>query len=167
MALVRWNPAVDLANMSNELDRVFDEMMRGTGFAPRLDGHGQAAGFLPVDVSRRGSEVVVEASVPGFAPEEVAVTIEAGVLSITAEHSSETEEQNPGYVRRERFSGSLRRQLSLGKEVDGDRARASFANGVLTITMPLVEKAEPRRIAIESPGKTLEGKVSSGGKQSK
>jgi HSP20 family protein len=150
MSLVRWNPSFDLVAMSTEMDRVFDGMLRGAGFVSRLDGHGQDAGFLPVDVSRRGSEVVVEASVPGFNPDEVAVTLDGGVLSISAEHGPEHIDGSATYIRRERFSGSLRRQLTLGKGVDAEGASATFTNGVLSITIPIVQKPEPRRITVEN-----------------
>lgn len=151
MNLVRWSPAFDLLNVHSELDRVFNDLVNGSGFNPRYNG-GAAPAFLPVDVRKDGASVVIEASVPGFTPEEVSVTVDAGVLTISAE-PAETATGEGDYLRRERFVGQYYRQISLGEQVDGDHADAVFTNGVLTVTVPLVAKPEPKRIPVSAPAK--------------
>jgi len=141
MNLVRWNPAT-------EIDRVFDEVMRGTSFGPRFNGSGIS--LLPVDIRRSDKELTVEASVPGFEPEEVNVTVDGGVLTISAQRESTNETSKDDYVRQERYFGGLSRQITLGDTVDGDKASADFRNGVLTVTIPLIAKPEPRRIAVKA-----------------
>jgi HSP20 family protein len=147
--IIRWNPAFDLLNVHSELDRVFNELVSGSGFSPRYAGEGRAPAFLPIDVRRDGGNVVVEASVPGFTPEEVSVTFDGGVLTISATHEEQTQAKGD-YVRQERHVGQVYRQISLGDQVDGDNAQAAFANGVLTVTVPLMTKPEPRRIPVSS-----------------
>ena len=150
MNLIRWNPAFDLLNVHSEMDRVFNELVSGAGFSPRYGTGAAAPAYLPIDVRREGENVHVEASVAGFRPDEVSLTVEAGVLTIAAAHEPDSEAEERQYVRRERYSGKLYRQIALGDQVDGERADASFKNGVLTVTIPLVTKPEPRRIPVRS-----------------
>jgi HSP20 family protein len=147
MKLIRWNPAFDLINVHSELDRVFNELVGGAAFNPQYAGDGAAPTFLPIDIRRDGENVVVQASVPGFKPQEVSVTFDGGVLTIATRHADE-QETGGQYLRRERRVGRFYRQISLGEQVDGDRAQATFDNGVLTVTIPLVNRPEPRQIPI-------------------
>jgi len=145
--LIRWNPAYDLLNVHSELDQVFDRMLQGWGFTPRYsDRTGQ--GFLPVDIHRAADSVVIEASVPGFKPEDVSVTVEGNVLTIQAERDESSEAAEKEYVRKERHVGGFYRQIALGDEVEGEKALADFKDGVLTVKVPLVAKPEPKRIPI-------------------
>jgi HSP20 family protein len=148
MSMIRWNPAFDLLNVHSELDRVFNELVGGTGFNPRYNGEGQAPAYLPIDIRREDNRVVIEASVPGFRPEDVSVTFEGGALTIAAGRDEAHSETTGEYVRRERYAGKFYRQIALGDQVDGDRAEAGFNNGVLTVTVPMVSKPEPRRIPV-------------------
>ncbi|GAC1331066.1 MAG: hypothetical protein NVSMB17_08900 [Candidatus Dormibacteria bacterium] len=150
MNLVRWNPAFDLLNVHSEMDRVFNDLLKGSGFNPRYSGGAGAPAYLPVDIRKDGESVVVEASVPGFAPEEVSVTVDAGVLTISATHETSDEQAAGQYLRRERYVGQFYRQVALGDQVDGEKAEASFREGVLSVTIPLVSKPEPRRIPVRS-----------------
>ena len=149
MKLIRWSPSYDLLNVHSELDRVFGELMDGRPFNPRLSQGDGAPAFLPVDIRRDGDSFIVEASVPGYAPDEVQVTVEDGTLTISAGND---EEGAPGgdYIRRERYVGRYLRQVALGKHIDGDRAQATFNNGVLTVTIPSLTKPEPRRIPVKA-----------------
>jgi HSP20 family protein len=141
MNLVRWNPTF-------EIERVFDELMRGTALASRENG--RTATLLPIDIKRGDKDLTVEASVPGFKPEEVNVTVDAGVLTISAQRETAEDFKDGDYVRQERYFGSLYRQIALGEGVDGDKAKADFRNGVLTVTVPLVSKPEPKRIPVRA-----------------
>ena len=150
MNLIRWNPAFDLLNVHSEMDRVFNELVSGAAFSPRYGTGAAAPAYLPIDMRREGENVCVEASVAGFRPDEVSVTVDAGVLSIAAAHQADNETDERQYVRRERYAGQVYRQIALGDQVDGERAEASFRDGVLTVTIPLVTKPEPRRIPVRS-----------------
>jgi HSP20 family protein len=145
MALIRWTPANELFNIHSELDRVFGDMMREIS-ASTVAGNGQT--ILPVDVRRDGNQLVIEASVPGFKPDEVNVTVDNGVLTIDAQHQEESEKTEKDFIRRERYQGRYFRQLTLGEKVDGDKARAEFKDGILTVSVPLISKPEPKRIAV-------------------
>jgi HSP20 family protein len=149
--MIRWNPGTDLMNLHSEMDRLFDELVGGMGMqrAPRGGTMAQAA-FLPLDIERTEDALVIHASVPGFKPEEVTVTVDRGILTIDAQKRQEEERKERSYVRQERFAGRLYRQIVLGQDVRGEDARATFADGVLTVTVPLARRAEPKRIPVET-----------------
>jgi HSP20 family protein len=147
MALIRWNPASELMNLHSEMDRIFNDMWQGTGLLPRA-ATPQASGFLPLDIERTDNAVLVHAPVPGFSPEEVSVTVDAGVLTIEAQHQQQAEQKERSWIRQERFSGRLYRQIALGDGVNAEQAQASFQNGVLTVTLPLTQRPEPKKVPV-------------------
>jgi HSP20 family protein len=153
VAIIRWNPASDLINLHSELDRLFGDLTEGM-VSPR----GQEAGrmlpaFLPIDVERGERDITIRASVPGFKPEEVSVTVDAGVLTIDARREEEREEKDKegkNVVRRERYTGRLYRQIALGEGVDSENVQARFENGELVIIVPLMQRPQPRRIKVQA-----------------
>ncbi|PZR81532.1 MAG: heat-shock protein Hsp20 [Candidatus Aeolococcus gillhamiae] len=165
MALVRWNPWSDLFTLHDQID----QMLQST--APEREGSNGSEHFsLPVDIRQSDDAFTIEASVPGFDPEQVEVTFENGVLSVKGTYTEERETGRDGYVRRERRLGSVYRQIALPAQVRADEIRASFHNGVLTITIPRAEKAQPKRIPVSTgtPAQTnlLEGQASESGSSS-
>ena len=143
MALVRWNPWSDLFSLHNQMDQIFHAN------SPDAESRERTEQFtLPVDIRQSDDAFVIEASVPGFAPDDVEVTFENGVLSIKGTHREETERSDNGYVRRERRIGSVYRQIGLPAEVRADEISASFHNGVLTVSVPRAQKAQPKRIPV-------------------
>ena len=160
MALVRWNPWTDLFTLHNQMDQLFQSTM------PETESRNGGEQFsLPVDIRQSDEAFTIEASVPGFDPENVEVTFENGVLSIKGTYKEEREDGRNGYVRRERHTGSVYRQIGLPAEVRADEISAAFHNGVLTITVPRAAKAQPKRIPVstEAPATTniVEGKATS------
>jgi HSP20 family protein len=106
---------------------------------------------LPIDIRQTDSEYIIEASVPGFPPEDVEVTFEDGVLTIrgTRQEEKEDKDKKGRYVRRERRIASVFRQVGLPAEVRADEISAGFDNGVLRITVPRAQKAQPKRIQVK------------------
>ena len=155
MALIRWNPTSELMNLHSEMDRIFNDMWQGFGLAPRVTGNGSGTAFLPLDIERTDGALVVHAPVPGYSPEEVSVTVQSGVLTIEAQHQQQAEStEQRNWILQERFTGRLYRQIALGDEVDGDAAQARFQHGVLTVTLPLVQRPEPKKripVVVEAP----------------
>ncbi len=158
MALVRWNPWSDLFTLHDQID----QMLQATA-SDREPQNGSEQFSLPVDIRQSDDAFTIEASVPGFDPEHVEVTFENGVLSIKGTYQKERETGTDGYVRRERRAGSVYRQIALPSEVRADAIHA-FHNGVLTITIPRAEKAQPKRIPVsrEAPSRRnlVEGQAS-------
>jgi HSP20 family protein len=139
--LTRYNPFGELLNLHTQMDRLFDEVLQDSRTA------GPVAALLPLDIKPTDKEVVIEASLPGFKPEDVEVTIEDGVLTIQARRE-DSAESNDGYLRRERHWGSRYRQVALPWEVKADQAKATFDRGVLTLTIPKAPSAQPIKVPV-------------------
>lgn len=105
-------------------------------------------GFLPLDISETDTHVIVRASVPGFRKEDIEAEIHDNVLSIKAEHKEEREEKNERYFRKELRFGSLSRRVALPSMVVDRDISAELKDGVLTLRMPKVAEATPKRIKI-------------------
>jgi HSP20 family protein len=127
--------------------RDFDRIVRrafGTG--PGTVGAGYAPA-LPMDSVRRDGELVLRFDVPGVDPEKIDVTVDKGVLTVSAtREEAKTEGENP--VVRERRFGSFTRRVRLGDNLDADAIEASNGDGVLEIRIPVREEAKPRKIAV-------------------
>ena len=134
--MLRFDPFRDLDRMTEQLLGV----PAGTARAPR---------FMPIDLYRSGDHYVLHADLPGVDPGSVDIDVENNTLTIKAERSGRSEE-GVQWIGSERFTGSYMRQLSLGDGIDADRISATYENGVLTVSIPVAERAKPRRIAVEA-----------------
>ena len=137
-----------LGGLHSELDRLFDEVSRGTGGAAASAAWDQ---FAPrVDISETDEEFRVTAELPGLEEKDFEVSLEGDVLTIKGEKKVAHEEQREGYTHVETFGGSFHRAFRLPVEVDPDAVKADFKNGVLTVTLPKPEEAveRPRTIPI-------------------
>ncbi len=164
MALVRWNPWTDLFSLHDQMDQLFSQAYRGEVAARAGNGAAEESWMtLPVDIRQTEQAFTIQASVPGFSPEDVEVTVEDGVLSIRGRLSEGAERRESGWVRRERRLGSFHRQIGMPAEVRAEEISAEFENGVLTITVPRAQKAQPQRIQVtagrtRSRGRVIEAK---------
>lgn len=120
-----------------DLDRLASEML-GAPFRSTS---------MPLDAYRHGDVFVVELEVPGVDPEAIDLTVEKNVLTVRAERSR-PDVEDAQHLISERSHGSFTRQLFLGDTLDPDNLTADYRNGVLTIRVPLAERARPRRIEI-------------------
>ena len=102
---------------------------------------------LPMDVLRRGEELVVRVDLPGVAADKINLTVENHVLTITAERRASYGEGDQ-ILAQERFDGAISRRLRVPDWVDSDTVTADYTDGVLTVHLPLAEKAKPRRIEV-------------------
>ena len=113
---------------------------------------------LPVDILEREDHYAIVASVPGLTREQIAVELEKGVLSITTNAVTDTNDDEGGscgsggdcccQIRQERFTGASSRRIRLPVEVDEQTVAATLENGLLTITLARPVASGPRRIAI-------------------
>lgn len=113
---------------------------------------GQAMRAMPVDLFRAGDHWVLKCDLPGADPGSIDIDVDGRVLTIRGQRSAGSEDAE--WLTRERPTGMFARQLTLGNDVDADRIEAAYNDGVLTLTLPVVEAAKPRRIPIStgSPG---------------
>jgi HSP20 family protein len=141
MALVRWDPARELAGMEiDRLNRMFD------------DFYGGAFGrtWVPaVDIYETPEhEVVLKAELPDMKREDINVTFENNVLTLTGERKFHDEARKDSYQRMERHYGSFSRSFTLPATIDAARISASYKDGVLTIRLPQREEAKPKQITV-------------------
>lgn len=104
---------------------------------------------MPIDAYRSGETFVVDVDLPGVDKDSIDLTVEQNVLSIHAERRRPDLEGVEMLVG-ERPQGTFSRQLFLGESLDSSRIEASYADGVLTIRLPVAEQAKPRRVPITS-----------------
>jgi HSP20 family protein len=102
---------------------------------------------LPMDVIRRSHEVLVNVDLPGVRLEDLELTVERNILTLTAERRDPVAEGDR-YVTRERRSGRVSRQLVLSDALDASNLEASLSDGVLRLRIPVAEQAKAQRIEI-------------------
>lgn len=141
MALVRWDPARELASMEiDRLNRMFSEFYGepvGRGWVP------------PVDIyTTDNHEVVLKAEVPDVKREDISITFENNVLTIKGERRLENDAKRESFQRVERFYGSFTRSFTIPSTVDAAHITASYKDGVLTVRLPQREEAKPKQIAV-------------------
>jgi len=123
-----------------ELDRLSQQVFGTPGTLARPAG-------MPLDAWREGDSFIVAFDLPGFDPESIDLDIERNVLTVRAERQPLTGDVE--IVAAERPTGMFSRQLILGDTLDAERVQAGYNNGVLTLRIPVAERAKPRKIQIE------------------
>lgn len=104
---------------------------------------------IPMDAYRRGDAVFLHFDLPGIDPNTIDLTVEQNVLSVSAERSYDRREGDQ-IIAKERPAGVFERQMFLGQHLDPERLQASYDQGVLTVQIPVVPEAKPRRIEIRA-----------------
>jgi HSP20 family protein len=141
----RASPLGELVSLRQAMDRLFeDSFVRPRGWlTSALEGYG-----LPLDVTSGPDAVTVEASLPGFEPEDVEITIENGTLNIHAQSESETKEGEGESLVTEIRRGSVSRTITLPTGLEPDKATATYEHGMLKLRIPKAEAVKPRQIRI-------------------
>ena len=143
--LERWDPWRNLRALQEEAGRWFGVL---PGWAPV--GEGWRHHWEPsVDMYETDKDLVVVAEVPGMRPEDLNVNVRHNVLTLAGRTSEERDEETATYHRRERRWGSFHRSFQLPAEVDAEKARAEYRNGVLEVHLPKVEDAGFKNVRIE------------------
>lgn len=104
---------------------------------------------MPIDAYRDGDRFVVHFDLPGVATDSIDLTVEKNVLTVHASRAR-TQADSVELLIAERPHGEFSRQLFLGETLDSDQIDASYQDGVLTVAIPVAEKAKPRKVAIAS-----------------
>jgi len=108
--------------------------------------NGRAPG-LPMDAYRRGDQFIVQFDLPGVDPASIDVTVEKNVLTVRAERQWAQDDAERIAIQ-ERPQGTFTRQLFLGEQLDTEQVAAHYEHGVLTLTIPMAERAKPRKVEI-------------------
>ena len=144
MRVIRWEPFRDL-------DHVFDRFFADAYHRfPREAGDPAANGWAPLaDVSETAGEYLIKAELPEVRKEDVKVTVENGVLTLSGERKFEKEEKDKRYHRIERAYGSFTRSFSVPDDADDSKVSAEFKDGVLTVRLVKSEKSRPKAIDVK------------------
>src|SRR3989441_10415057 len=143
--LTRWEPLREMEEFQNRLSTLFGRPSRRT--------NGREEITLPewtplADITEDEKEYLIKAELPELRKEEVKVTVENGVLTISGERKFEQEEKKKKYHRVERGYGTFVRSFTLPDDSDANRVKAEFKNGLLTVRLPKSERAKPKQIEV-------------------
>src|SRR5438045_9619738 len=146
--LTRWEPLREMEDFQNRLANLFGRPMR------RSNGHGREeitlADWTPLaDITEDEKEYLIKAELPELKREDVKVTVENGVLTITGERKFEKEEKKKKYHRVERGYGTFVRSYTLPDDADFNKVNAEFKNGVLMVRVPKSAHAQPKQIEVK------------------
>lgn len=131
------------------LNSVLDEAFSSWPFQAEGSGALTSAWLPACDVFENKDAVKIVAEVPGVSPEDVKLSLESNLLTIRGEKKQQAEEKNERVHRYERSYGTFERTFSLPTTVDPEKIVANYANGILTVTIPKVERARPREIPVK------------------
>jgi HSP20 family protein len=145
MALIRWEPSESLAALRREMDRLFEDFLRGPLHVGELGALGPA-----VEIADTKDTVVVKALVPGVSREDLQVNVTDNSLTLKGEVKEEEKKEDKHYYRREFRYGTFSRTITLPTTVQSDKATAQLKDGVLEVTIPKSEKAKVKEIPIQT-----------------
>lgn len=139
------SPLSAVTRLQEDLQRLFE------GPASPLVGSPFFNVWAPaLDVYEDKENLLVKLEVPGMKREDFEIGLHDGVLSIAGERRVDEKRQNATGYRTERFTGRFQRSVTLPKAVEGDRVKASYKDGILTITLPVAAEARPKQIAVSA-----------------
>ncbi len=150
MSLVNYEPWGLLDRFQQQLNQLgyADKPLAGNDndYSNIVTSHWRPA----VDIKEEADRFLITADLPGVDPKEIEITMDNGVLTIKGERKTEARDEKEGYKRVERVSGAFYRRFSLPDSADAERIEAKGRDGVLEVTLPKLEKVQPRKIEVKS-----------------
>jgi len=154
MNLIQYRPRVlggvcpsETRSLVNDWDQLVDEFFN---LSPARRDASECCGWAPrVDIREEKDRYVADFELPGIEKNEVQVTLENGVLTVTGERKREEAHEDDKVYRSERFYGKFARSLRLPDDVDAEKVEAGFKNGVLRVAVPKKEESKARSIEIK------------------
>jgi len=146
--LMHWDPVAEAESLRSELDRLFDRLAFRPNRNPRTWAESD---WIPaLDVEETDTSIVVRAELPGMKKEDIKVSGTGDSLCISGERRFDEEEKKKNYRRIERAYGKFQRCVSLPSDVDWDKCKAAYSDGVLELTLPKAATAQVRQIPIQT-----------------
>lgn len=146
MNLVKWDPFVELEDVSKHLNRIFGRTPARV--EPDREMLTMADWTPTVDITETDTTYVIKGEIPGVNKEDVKVTIEDGMITMRGERKQEKEEKDKKFHRIERSYGSFMRSFRVPDNVDENAVKAEFKNGMINVTMPKSGKSKARSINV-------------------
>lgn len=139
----RWEPFRELVSLRDDMDRLFRSF-----FGSPLE---EVEGFWApvIDIEEDNDSYYVRAEVPGIKREEIKISVRGNALSLSGERKQESETKNKTFHRVERSYGRFKRTISLPSEIDADKVKATYKDGILLVTLPKPESTKPKEIEVE------------------
>jgi HSP20 family protein len=159
--LDRFDPFREMMTLRDAMDRLLQQSISGTGqllSTMRPDS-------IPMDVVERDEAFEVRAAIPGVKPDDVEVVVQGERLTVRAEVRGEQEQRGDNWLMREHRSGTLQRTITLPSPVSSDSTEARIENGILTLRLPKLQEARPRRIAVSTGSATASAGAAANVKQ--
>ena len=152
MKLTRWqSPSAlswptfgRLSDLRDEIDLLFDLPLAGaTGTSPWMSGWTPA-----LDVYEDKNQFQVKAELPGMKKEDIEISLHNSSLTLSGERKSNQVSKDEGVYRSERYFGRFQRTVDLPTNVQEDKVKAEYRDGILSITLPKIEEAKPKQISV-------------------
>jgi HSP20 family protein len=146
MALVKWEPFRDAAELQNRINRMFDESF---GRSRESDIEMNVRAWRPaVDIYDAENGIVVAVELPGVSKESVSVEVKDDVLTLKGERLADPAISEDSYYRRERLFGPFKRSFTLNQNVTPDQIKATFKDGILQIEIPRPMQEQPKQVTV-------------------
>ncbi len=147
MAIVRWDPFRDLAEVQERVNRVLGEFYGARG---EDDVMRRGTWIPPVDIYEGPDhEMIIKAELPDVRREDIDIRVEDSTLTITGEKKLNHEVKQEQFHRVERAYGTFTRSFTLPATIDTEKVNADYKNGVLTVKLPMREEAKPKQIQVK------------------
>ena len=148
----RGLPVIDRESFLTPFDKMFDELVSSS--FPQIN---ETVGVNPfgntaypkVNVYEYDDKVGVIAEIPGLDKKDLTIDVEEGVLTIAGNKHGLFDDEGAKVIRRELKQSSFKRQFELGELLDGDKVKASFKSGLLSIEIPKIEPKKPKKTAVK------------------
>ena len=141
--LIRYKPDREVMTLRDAMDQLFDE-----AFTRPFDL--MTSNLPAVDLYQSDDEVVVKAAMPGIKADEVEISVTGDMLTLKGEMQQKEETKGVSYLIREQRYGSFERSLMLPTQVQSEKAKAEFEDGILTITLPKADQVRPKTITVKA-----------------
>jgi HSP20 family protein len=156
MTLTRWqrpdfwglSPLRRMTSLRDEVDSLFNLAFGHLVGSKQENGQLLEGWFPAVDVYEDKDNLLVKAELPGLKKEDIQISLDNGNLTLSGERKQEEKQQDAGVYRSERWVGRFHRSVSLPCRVDSEKIKATYSEGVLTVTLPKAEDAKPKQIPI-------------------
>ena len=146
MNIVKWTPWREMATLNNRFNRFFDDLVFSNRWL--TDELGGSDWNPVVDIFENDDGIVIKAELPGMDKKDSDIDIDDRVLTLKGERTHEKEVKEENYYRRERAHGKFHRAFRLPADVDHEKVKADFKDGILKIEIPKPEERKPKKISV-------------------
>jgi HSP20 family protein len=147
MSLIHWQPVRELDLLRQQMDRLLNEWTIDRDF-PKLRMDDGVPWLPAIELEETETDLVLKAQVPGMEAKELEVQVTPDAVMLTGEHQQSERTEEKGFFRSEFRYGQFERKIPLPKTIKNDQVKSTFADGVLTLTLPKAEDNEHKAVKI-------------------